>query len=266
MLVIGSVLLTLVGIAVVSGLQREGRGACGRHALRPMLGGTQWTQWTQWAQWTRVERMMSDLSSNQAFLAMSLFIEAYRARNGMPDELGALLGSLAIRGDGVPADAVVRADWLDAVRRAGVAGAGTTSDGSGSCIGVVAIRDAEALSRFPGEGAGARCVELEGDRARDLSSFHVEVARALDFPSYYGANLNALIDCMRDEYVKSDAPMTLWINNAWSLIADDDGAGLHALLASLTFIAEEWWHGIDSIAVEAPYRRRLLMVLDYSAR
>lgn len=131
-------------------------------------------------------------------------------------------------------------------------------------FGVSAIRDADPSGRFGAEWAEARRVEIAGHHSRDWRSFYAEVARVLGFPSYFGKNLNALIDCMRDEYCTSTSPLLLWISNAQSLLADEQAEELHALLRTLTYIAEEWWEGIPSIAVDAPYRRRLLVVLDYS--
>jgi len=59
------------------------------------------------------------ISTFDAYKAMTKFLENYWERNGRPDELGGLLGSLAVLEDGRPADPVMWADWLDAVERVG---------------------------------------------------------------------------------------------------------------------------------------------------
>jgi len=53
----------------------------------------------------------------KAYAAMLVFLEAYWERNGQPEALGILLGSLSPLDDGVPADRAIWQDWLDAVAR-----------------------------------------------------------------------------------------------------------------------------------------------------
>ena len=61
---------------------------------------------------------MTQFSDKQAFLAMFLFLEAYWERNGRPDELGSLLGSMMALQDGMPADSAMWTDWRVALERA----------------------------------------------------------------------------------------------------------------------------------------------------
>jgi hypothetical protein len=56
------------------------------------------------------------LSAEQAFAAMSVFLDKYYARTGASGDLGALLGDLQVnRQDGLPLDLAAWADWLLAV-------------------------------------------------------------------------------------------------------------------------------------------------------
>lgn len=41
-------------------------------------------------------------------------------------------------------------------------------------------------------------VRLNSDMIRDWRSFHAEFAATLGFPDFYGANMNAWIDCLSD--------------------------------------------------------------------
>jgi hypothetical protein len=59
--------------------------------------------------------MSDQLSTPDAYRAMFRFLEAYYDRTGS-DELGALLGGLAIDEDGQPMDPAAWTDWLAAVR------------------------------------------------------------------------------------------------------------------------------------------------------
>lgn len=43
-----------------------------------------------------------------------------------------------------------------------------------------------------------RVVKIDGARIHDWESFHTLFAESLDFPDYYGRNMNAWIDCMTD--------------------------------------------------------------------
>jgi hypothetical protein len=55
------------------------------------------------------------LSPEQAFKAMSVFLERYYERTGRQPELGILLGDLQIAGDGAPFDPAAWGDWLAAI-------------------------------------------------------------------------------------------------------------------------------------------------------
>lgn len=59
--------------------------------------------------------MSDQLSTRDAYRAMFRFLEAYYDRTGS-DELGAILGGLAITEDGQPMDPAAWTDWLAAVR------------------------------------------------------------------------------------------------------------------------------------------------------
>jgi hypothetical protein len=58
------------------------------------------------------------LSPEQAFNAMSVFLERYYERTGRSPELGGLLGQLQLSGDGRPFDPAAWDDWLAAINKA----------------------------------------------------------------------------------------------------------------------------------------------------
>lgn len=55
------------------------------------------------------------LSSRQAYVAMLIFLERYYEMT-QADEIGALLGSMQLLDDGVPADRALLNDWEGAVK------------------------------------------------------------------------------------------------------------------------------------------------------
>jgi len=57
------------------------------------------------------------VTSEEAYRAMLAFLEATWERSGRGDELGALLGSLALDADGRPMDPAAWTDWLAAIER-----------------------------------------------------------------------------------------------------------------------------------------------------
>jgi RNAse (barnase) inhibitor barstar len=61
------------------------------------------------------------------------------------------------------------------------------------------------LQRNP-EGGIVRVIR--GKKCGDELSLHSEIGAALQFPSYYGENWDAFVDCMRD----------YWPQGAWSLV------------------------------------------------
>lgn len=130
-------------------------------------------------------------------------------------------------------------------------------------FGIVFIWRDDTLRRQLMEYPGARRVHMDGHRLRDWEMFYDEIAIALGFPDYFGRNLNALIDCMRDEYYKADIPLVLWISHADDLLVEESADSLHGVLSSFTFIAEEWRAGMAGVFGEAPYPRRMLIVLEY---
>lgn len=71
---------------------------------------------------------------------------------------------------------------------------------------------AEDLQWFEQQGYDIR--EFDGLAWPDESDFHGDIARALEFPSWYGQNLDAFNDCMRDVDIPSAGGMVLVIRNA----------------------------------------------------
>lgn len=61
--------------------------------------------------------MNTELTVEQAYAAMVLFLEQYFERGGA-DDVGALLGSMNLLADGMPADEALWTDWANAVERA----------------------------------------------------------------------------------------------------------------------------------------------------
>lgn len=54
-------------------------------------------------------------------------------------------------------------------------------------------------------------VIIDGERIKTIDDFHLEIKKQLEFPDYYGENLDALWDCLTGSI---DLPVTLvWKNS-----------------------------------------------------
>jgi len=66
-------------------------------------------------------------------------------------------------------------------------------------------------------------VELNGKHITSQETFHKEIKRVLDFPDYYGENLDALWDCLTSWI---DLPLTLiWSDYEMSKLQMGEYAG-----------------------------------------
>ena len=85
-------------------------------------------------------------------------------------------------------------------------------------------------------------VVIDGRGIGSEAEFHDKIAEAMDFPSYYGKNLDALWDVLSTEI---ERPITLvWKNSASSEASmGDDFSKIHDLLNKVVDQDIEW--GLD---------------------
>jgi hypothetical protein len=62
---------------------------------------------------------MENLDAKLAYQAMFCFLEKYYELT-QADDVGALLGSMTLLDDGMPVDAAIWRDWLDAIERVAI--------------------------------------------------------------------------------------------------------------------------------------------------
>jgi RNAse (barnase) inhibitor barstar len=71
--------------------------------------------------------------------------------------------------------------------------------------------------------------------------FFAQFAAALQFPLYFGKNMNALAECLRDleEWLPGDA-YTLVISQTMSVLRDERPEDLEAFIRLLSEVSSEW--------------------------
>jgi RNAse (barnase) inhibitor barstar len=90
---------------------------------------------------------------------------------------------------------------------------------------VSAISQDEAVSAAAAVGAGVFVVDC--DRARSRSAVLRAVVKAVDFPEFFGGNLDALYDCLCDTVLDQKTGLFIWFDNLHSgdpALADDAAA------------------------------------------
>lgn len=66
------------------------------------------------------------------------------------------------------------------------------------------------------EDSGITAFVVECDRARNRSAVFRAVVKAVDFPEFFGGNLDALYDCLSDTVLDQKDGLFLWFNKLHS--------------------------------------------------
>lgn len=77
------------------------------------------------------------------------------------------------------------------------------------------------------EEGGLAAFVVDCDRARSRSAVLRAVVKAVDFPEFFGGNLDALYDCLCDTVLDQKAGLFLWFHNLHSgdpALAEDSAA------------------------------------------
>jgi hypothetical protein len=87
---------------------------------------------------------------------------------------------------------------------------------------------------------------LRGNKMRSWQALFDEAAAALQFPYYFGENLNAFDECMADLEWLNARGYLIVILKADQVLADCDDAELQALITLLCNVASEWAKPVKS--------------------
>jgi RNAse (barnase) inhibitor barstar len=93
---------------------------------------------------------------------------------------------------------------------------------------------------------------LRGQKMVDVPGFYDEIAAALQFPYYFGENLNALDECLRDlEWLPADRYVLVVRDAGHVLSADDAQAAFDAWIEILGGAREAWGAHRFSVVMHA---------------
>jgi len=95
----------------------------------------------------------------------------------------------------------------------------------GGLIDAASVERTDLIERAQSLGLAAYVVDC--DRARSRSAVLRAVVKAVDFPEYFGGNLDALYDCLCDTVLDQKIGLFLWFHNLQSgdpALADDTEA------------------------------------------
>lgn len=84
----------------------------------------------------------------------------------------------------------------------------------GGVLDATGLTAADFLEQAQGQGLTA--LEVSCDRARNRSAVLRAVAKAVDYPEFFGGNLDALYDCLCDTVLDQKAGLALWLDNLHS--------------------------------------------------
>ncbi len=105
-----------------------------------------------------------------------------------------------------------------------------------SLLDASSITQDDAVAQAREQGLAAFVVDC--DRARSRSAVLRAVVKAVDFPEFFGGNLDALYDCLCDTVLDQKTGMLLWFHNLHSgdpALADDANAILDVCADAMEF-------------------------------
>jgi hypothetical protein len=110
----------------------------------------------------------------------------------------------------------------------------------GPSIHVLSVAEAEKLLQLPSEKTPIVVRRIRGHKAKSTATLFDEMAAALQFPSYFGENWNALDECLNDlEWLAGDAYL-LVIERAPDLLALESPAEFQSFFHVLGRASAEW--------------------------
>lgn len=107
-------------------------------------------------------------------------------------------------------------------------------------------------------------IEIDGRQSKTLRQFYEHIARTMEFPDYFGFNLDSLDELLNDLDWIEDEKIALYFTHADQLISQErDPKKLASLLNLLDATAEDWKWVDEADEVE---RKELIILFDNTSR
>ena len=88
---------------------------------------------------------------------------------------------------------------------------------------------------------GWRIARIDGKDAPSIKTFYTQIAQALDFPDYFGHNLDSLDEMLNDlQWIKEEKIVIFISNSADWLVREKTNERLPVLIDLLEATAEDW--------------------------
>jgi RNAse (barnase) inhibitor barstar len=101
-----------------------------------------------------------------------------------------------------------------------------------------------SLEALVSTAARAGIYRVRGENCTDRDACYDEIARTMEFPQYFGRNLNALLDCLTDGDVVCGHPVVVIVSEAQRFLVDESSAVLAGFLDTFSSAAERWAQGL----------------------
>ena len=108
--------------------------------------------------------------------------------------------------------------------------------------------------------ADFRVASIDGLQAQTLKSFYEQIAKELEFPDYFGHNLDSLDELLNDFDWLDDDKIALYIANADHFLAGEKSEEKKADLLNILDAAAEDWKWVDDEAEEVTPRQFVILL------
>src|SRR5258706_1161745 len=109
----------------------------------------------------------------------------------------------------------------------------------------------------PSRDLGTYVGEIDGNTAIDIPSFFNEIAKAFNFPDYFGSNYDALDECMNDLSWIDSTNFILYIKNYKAFLKSEDSKTRIYTLALFRDACNQWAN-VPNFEGEDNFRRKAI--------